>query len=186
MSIDFHPILTALKGGGLILHRADTIWGLSCDATQPIAIEKLDQLKQRQAGKSYIVLVSDEAMLERHVQDVPEVAYDLIEASVSPLTIIFPKGVGLADGVCAPDGSVAIRVVKDKLTHDIIYRLRRPIISTSANISNVSPPSQLAQVSDIIRNGVDHIVERTDEAEHTKPSSIIKLALNGEFSFIRT
>ena len=185
MSIDFHPILTTLKSGGLILHRADTVWGLSCDATRSDAVKKLNQLKQRQAGKSYIVLVSDEAMLERHVRAVPEVAYDLIEASVNPLTIIYPEGVGLADGVCAPDGSVAIRVVKDKVTHDIIYRLRRPLVSTSANISKDSTPSQLTQVSDVIRNGVDYIVEQTDEAEHAKPSTIIKLADNGEFTFIR-
>lgn len=186
MSIDFHPILSALKSGELILHRADTVWGLSCDATRSDAIEKLGQLKQRKEDKSYIVLVSNEAMLERHVNHVPEVAYDLIEASMNPLTIIYPKGVGLADGVCAKDGSVAIRVVQDKLTHDIIYRLRRPLVSTSANISDSPTPTLLSQVSEAIKNEVGHIVVRTDEVEHAKPSTIIKLADNGEFTFIRS
>ena len=185
MSIDFHTIVQTLQGGGVILHRPDTIWGLSCDATQPKAIEKIDVLKRRKAEKSYIVLVSNEAMLERYVQEVPEVAYDLIEASVSPLTIIYPKGIGLASDVCAADGSVAIRVVQDKTTHDIIHRLRKPIISTSANISGDEPPRAMEDVSESIQSGVDYIVHRSDKALSSKPSSILKLALNGEFTFIR-
>ncbi len=185
MSIDFHTIVKTLQGGDVILHRPDTIWGLSCDATQAQAIEKIDALKQREAGKSYIVLVSNEAMMERYVKEVPEVAYDLIEASASPLTIIYPAGIGLAPGVCAPDGSVAIRVVQDKTTHDIIHRLRKPIISTSANTSGDKPPATIDEVSESIKSGVDYIVNRSDKALSSKPSSILKLALNGEFTFIR-
>lgn len=174
-----------LKNGGVILHRPDTIWGLSCDATSDAAVSKIDQIKSRADGKSYIVLVKDDAMMERYVTEVPEVAWDLLDSAVEPITIIYPKGRGLANGVLADDGSVAIRVVKDDLTRNIIQRLNRAIVSTSANISGGPSPTSLAEIDERVMNSVDHVVERTDEAETKKPSTIIKLALNGEFKIIR-
>ncbi len=175
-----------LKEGKVILHRPDTIWGLSCDATNKDAIHKIDAIKARAEGKSYIVLVKDIAMMERFVKEIPEVAYDLLDSSVNPMTIIYPEGIGLAAGAIASDGSVAIRVVDDKLTRDIIHGLNRPIISTSANYSGDSSTSILSQINKEIKENVDFIVTREENKNIQKPSTIIKLALNGEFKIIRS
>lgn len=175
-----------LRDGGLILHRADTIWGISCDATNSEAIAALSRIKERAAGKSYIVLVKNDAMVERYVKEVPEVAYDLLESATEPLTIIYPEGTGLGKGVCAEDESVAIRVVDDVMTRDIIHGLNRPIVSTSANLSGQASPLSYEEIAQEIIEKVDHEVKRTDKASRTKPSSIIKLALNGEFKIIRS
>jgi len=184
--LDPKEIAVALADAQVILHRPDSIWGLSCDATQEAAVARIDSIKQRKGGKSYVVLVKDDAMLERYVKEVPEVAWDLIDAAVSPMTIIYPQGLGLAPSICAPDGSVAIRVTQDKLTRDIIHHLRKPIVSTSANLSGCPAPRTLSQVDEAISSSVELIIARNQELAESKPSTIIKLSLNGEFKIIRS
>ncbi|NNC83843.1 MAG: threonylcarbamoyl-AMP synthase [Flavobacteriales bacterium] len=178
--------LDILRSGGVILHRPDTIWGLSCDATSPEAVQKIDAIKARETGKSYIILVDSDAMMERYVEAVPEVAYDLIDAAVDPLTIIYPHGKGLASGVCAEDGSIGIRIVQDPLTRQLVQRLKHPIISTSANISGQGSPQHLDEIASSIKESVEGIIERNDRPAQSKASAIIKLALNGEVQIIRS
>lgn len=124
-----------LRSGGVILYPTDTIWGLGCDACNPAAVEKITVLKNRPASKNYIVLVADLYMLGRYVEQIPEIAEQLLEVADKPLTIIYPGGINLAPDVCAPDGSVAIRIPNQEFCQSVIRRLHRPILSTSANLS---------------------------------------------------
>jgi L-threonylcarbamoyladenylate synthase len=175
-----------LKNGGTILYPTDTVWGLGCDATNKKAVEKIFKIKKRAESKSMIILVDNVTRIHRHVKTIPEVAYDLIDHADTPLTIIYPDSAGLAENVVAEDGSVAIRVVKDEFCRLLIRKLNRPIVSTSANISNEPTAAIFKEISEAILTDVDYIVNlRQDETEKAKPSSIIKIKANGEFTIIR-
>ncbi|MDA0973248.1 MAG: Sua5/YciO/YrdC/YwlC family protein [Bacteroidetes bacterium] len=176
-----------LRSGAVLLHRADTIWGLICDATSDQAVESISVIKGRTNAKAYVVLVSSSAMLERYVKEVPEVAWELIDTAVSPLTIIYPEGRLLSGGVCAADGSIAVRIVKDPLTERLIQQLGKPLISTSANLMGQASPMRIDDVSKGILDQVGGII--SDEGKSSGPhkaSSIIKLGLHGEVSIIRS
>ena len=176
-----------LKEGAVLLHRADTIWGLICDATSKEGVNKISQIKARQAGMSYIILVNNDAMIERFVREVPEVSWDIVESAVEPITIIYPEGMGLVNGVRAEDKSIAIRLVKEPDTVKLIQYLGRPIVSTSANISGKPSATSLADMDPEIMKRVDGII--SDEGRKTmsnKASSIIKIGLHGEVKIIRS
>lgn len=183
---DIKEAVELLKKGGVMLHRADTIWGLICDASSDEAVNNITAIKGRPDDKSYIILVNNQVMLERYVQEVPEVAWDLIENAVNPLTIIYPKGRALAKGVCADDGSIAVRIIQDPVTERLIQMLGKPIISTSANLSGESSPTNIENISRKILDQVDGIISDKDKPSRpAKASSIIKLGLHGEVSIIR-
>jgi L-threonylcarbamoyladenylate synthase len=174
-----------LKDGGVILHKTDTIWGLACDATNEKAIEKLKIIKGRPDDKSFIILISDISQLSQYVDQVPDIAWDLVEFAEKPLTVIYPKGKNLAPNAMAQDGSVAIRLVKDDICQKLIYKYGRAIISTSANISGQPSPKNFNQIDDKIKESVDFIDELIGMDTALPPSTIVKLGLNGDFSFIR-
>tara|TARA_R110002049_G_scaffold297015_2_gene485685 strand:- start:4210 stop:4773 length:564 start_codon:yes stop_codon:yes gene_type:complete len=176
----------ALNSGKTILYPSDSIWGVGCDATNQEAVEKIFQLKDRDNSKSLIVLVADDAMLNKFLKDVPPVAWDLIDASDQPLTIIYPEGRNLAKGVIAADGTVAIRMVKDQFCNQLIRRFRKPIVSTSANFSNAPTPLSYTDISAEFKAKVNYEVDLPQQKDQTgKPSSIIKLSMNGEIQLIR-
>lgn len=178
--------LEVLQSGGIILYPTDTIWGLGCDATNPDAVEKIFKLKGRDAGKSLIVLLDSENKLESYVKDVPSIAYDLIEYAENPLTIIYSGAKNLAANVIHENGSVGIRVVKHRFCESLIQRLRKPIVSTSANISGQPSPSNFSEISEEIKSGVEYIVqEEQNDTSAKKPSTIMKLEQDGRFVFIR-
>ncbi len=178
--------VAVLKEGGTILYPTDTIWGIGCDATNATAVEKIVNLKKRNENKSLIVLVDDESRLQRFVKDVPSNAWDLIEFSDRPLTIIYPKGAGLPPCVLAADGSVAIRIVKDEFCKQLIRKLNKPIVSTSANISSQAAPANYIDIGDEVLQGVDYVVNlRQNEKNNVLPSVILKLELDGKIKFIR-
>ncbi|MGL4908790.1 MAG: L-threonylcarbamoyladenylate synthase [Bacteroidales bacterium] len=186
MSTDIASIVEAFRKGDTILYPTDTLWGLGCDATNTEAVEKIFAIKQRADAKSLIVLVDNEDMLCRYVQEIPPLALDIAQLSDSPQTIIYPTGMGLANGVCAADGSVAIRIVQHEFCRQIIRQLRRPIISTSANISGQTTPTSFKEISEEIKRAVNVCVPITHEGMPTgKPSSIIKLELDGRVQVIR-
>jgi L-threonylcarbamoyladenylate synthase len=175
-----------LKDGGVILYPTDTVWGLGCDATNPKAVEKIFQFKKRIDSKSLITLVDGLDMLYRYVREVPEVAEQLIEVTDTPLTIIYPGGIGLAPNVIGTDGTIGIRIPDHQFCHKLIYRFRKPIVSTSANISGEESPKGFSDISKEIKDAVDWIADSAFEAGATgKPSSIIKLGLGGEIKIIR-
>jgi len=183
---EINKALEVLKSGGVILYPTDTIWGLGCDASNPEAVEKVLKIKNRPAEKSLIVLLDVDTKLQSYVNDVPEVAYDLIEYAENPLTIIFSGAKNLAKNVINDDGSVGIRIVKHDFCTPLIQRFRKPIVSTSANLSGEPSPKNFDDINSEIINAVDYIVDFEQENRSSKkPSTIMKLSTGGQFEFIR-
>ncbi len=175
-----------LKAGGIILYPTDTIWGIGCDATNAAAVAKVYKLKQREDSKSMLVLVETPNRLSSYVSKVPEIAWDLIELTEKPLTIIYPGAKNLAKNLVAADGSIGIRVVKHEFCEQLIKRFGKPIVSTSANVSGKPSPKDFYSVSDEIVKGVDIIIpEEFDTSKGQNPSGIIQLGVNGEVKVIR-
>jgi L-threonylcarbamoyladenylate synthase len=186
MDEEIKNALAVLQKGGTILYPTDTVWGIGCDARNKEAVNKIFKIKQRAEYKSMVVLVSDDKMINRYVKEVPAVAWDMIEAAEEPLTIIYPDGRMLAENIIAADGSVGIRIIKDEFCKSLIHRFGKPIVSTSANISGEDSPNSFNDIKLDIINKVDYIVNlRQKEITSTKPSTIIKIAMNGEFKIIR-
>ena len=173
-----------VKNGGIILYPTDTIWGIGCDPKNEKALEKINLLKKRN-DKHFIILVESERLLNRYAKIIPEVCYDLIDFAEKPLTIIYPKGQFVAKQVLAKDGSIAVRVVKDKFCRTLIQKLKSGIISTSANISGEKSPIKFEDISDSIKNGVDYIVNLPLTTKTPIPSQIIKIGENSEVTIIR-
>lgn len=175
----------ALKEGKIILYPTDTIWGIGCDATNENACAQILELKQRPSTKSFIVLVDSIQMLEKYVPEFNEVCYDLIDCAVKPLTIIYPSAKGLAKSVLADDGTVGIRITNDPICLKLIRSLKKPIVSTSANVSGAPSPTNFENISDTIKKGVDAIVEERLKEDMSTPSQIIKIGLDGSLAIIR-
>jgi L-threonylcarbamoyladenylate synthase len=186
MRAEIEITLKVLKDGGVILYPTDTVWGLGCDATNEAAVEKLRQIKGRVADKSFIILLDQDHKLPSYVTEIPDVAYELIAYAENPLTIIFSGAKNLAKNVINADGSIGIRVVKHDFCQQLLQRFRKPIVSTSANISGSASPRFFDEIATEIKTAVDHIVA-LDQDDHTikKPSTIIKLGPSGQFEFIR-
>ena len=186
MNLVVTQALDVLRRGGVLLYPTDTLWGIGCDATNEQAVEKIFSLKQRAGGKSLIVIADGMDMVERYVQRVPDIAYALVEVTPHPLTIIYPQAAGLAPGVAAVDGSVAIRVVRHDFCGALLRRFRKPVVSTSANLSDAPPPATFRDVAEVIKRGVDFVVPAAmDRGATGRPSSILKLGLSGEVEIIR-
>ena len=178
--------LAILKQGGIILYPTDTIWGIGCDATNAEAVEKIYKLKNRSESKSMILLVDNENRLDRYIERVPEQAWSLIEYAENPLTIVYEKAKNLPDNLIAEDGSIAFRVTRDEFCKMLSERLRKPIVSTSANFSGEAYPTTFDEINESILNGVDYVVDwKRQEKNRNKPSSIIRLRNNGQFEFLR-
>ena len=183
---DIRHALKVLRAGGVILYPTDTIWGLGCDATNAEAVRKIYSIKRRPDSKSMIVLVNSVDMLSRYVSHPPDVAIQMAELSEKPLTIVYDKGRSLAEGVTAPDGSVGIRICRDPFCDELITSFRKPIISTSANISGEIPPAVFPAISDEITAAVDYIcLYRQDDMSKAAASSVIKVSGNGAVKIIR-
>lgn len=187
MEEELKNCLTILQNGGTILYPTDTIWGIGCDATNSVAVEKIYHLKQRMERKSLIILLAEVEKIRDYVTSIPEIAWDLLKSVETPLTIIYPEAKNLAENVIADDGSVAIRITKNVFCRRLIHAFGKPIVSTSANISGKTPPVGFRTVAREIIHGVDYVVDESlDEIHVLKPSRIIKLNQNGEFRIIRT
>ena len=186
MKEDLSKCLTVLQNGGLILYPTDTVWGIGCDATNSDAIKKIYDLKGRITSKALITLVSSEVMLERTVVDIPSIAWDLIDAATSPLTIIYDKVKGISDTAIAEDGTCGIRLTDDSFCKQLIQRFGKPIISTSANQSGQPTPMIFSEIDEHILKGVDFVVNfRQNENDKKTASNIIKLQNNGAIKIIR-
>ena len=187
MEIQIKKAAEVIKAGGTILYPTDTIWGIGCDATNPEAVKKVFAIKRREESKSLVTLVCDLDMLARYVKDIPEAALDLIEVNDAPMTIIYPDATHLASNVIAEDGSVGIRIPKNEFCRQLCFRLRKPIVSTSANISGENPPKGFKDISQEIKDAVDYTVHPSmeEKAYTNKASQIIKIGLKGEIQIIR-
>ena len=185
MTEEINAAIAVLNTGGLILYPTDTIWGIGCDATNEEAVQKVYALKQREDSKALICLVANDAMLERHVTTVPEVAYDIMDLSIKPTTIVYDDPKGIAKNLIADDNTIAIRVASDKFCQYLINKFKKPIVSTSANISGNPTPKQFSHIEEGILKGVDYIVNLHQELVANAPSAIIKLSTDGVVKVIR-
>ncbi|MGI9546644.1 MAG: L-threonylcarbamoyladenylate synthase [Flavobacteriaceae bacterium] len=177
--------LEVLINGGIILYPTDTVWGIGCDASNSSAVEKIYQLKRRAESKTMICLVANDAMLERHVDQVPDLAYDIIDLAEKPVTIIYDDPKGIASSLISEDNSLAIRVSSDKFCKTLIQKLKRPLVSTSANLAGESTPRSFDEIDQHILKGVDYVVNLNHKRENARPSSIIKLGKDGSVKVIR-
>lgn len=176
----------ALRRGGIILYPTDTVWGIGCDATDPEAVARIYALKRREDSKSMLALVDSVDSLYSWLENVPETALQLIDVAVDPLTIIYDSPRGVAPNLKAPDGSLGIRVTSDPFSRALCRRLRRPIVSTSANISGQKAPALYREIAGEIIAGVDHVADwRRDDSRRSKPSGIIKVTDRGVLTIIR-
>jgi len=178
--------IEVLKKSGVILYPTDTIWGLGCDPQNREAISSIYGIKQRSEVKSMLVLVNSVGMLEQYVEYVPDVAYQLIEASTSPLTIIYPKAKNLASNLIARDGSIGIRIAKCDFCRALITEYGKPIVSTSANVAGHKSPLGFFDIANEIKLSADYIVPlKLNEFSPTKSSDIIKVWKSGKFEVLR-
>ncbi|HKO79072.1 MAG TPA: L-threonylcarbamoyladenylate synthase [Chitinophagaceae bacterium] len=183
---DIQNCLTVLKEGGTILYPTDTVWGIGCDATNTKAVEKIFQLKKRPDEKAMIVLVAEERDVLKYVANADLRVFDYLQQHPKPTTVVYDGSIGLADNLIGKDGSVAIRICNDVFCKHLIKRFRKPIVSTSANISGQPVASFFSAITDEIKDAVDYIVQyRQDDTTTTEPSSVIKWN-NGKITVIRS
>lgn len=183
---DIKKACRVMNEGGVILYPTDTIWGIGCDATNEEAVRRVYEIKQRADSKAMLALVDSPVKVDFYVQDVPEIAWDLIEMADKPLTVIYSGARNLAPNLLAEDGSVGIRVTNEEFSKRLCQQFRKAIVSTSANISGRPSPGNFSEVSEEIKSAVDYIVEcRREETGRPKPSGIIKLEKGGVIKIIR-
>lgn len=172
--------------GGVILYPTDTIWGIGCDATNPAAVERVYQIKHRADHKAMLVLLDDVNKLPFYVEEVPEIAYDLIHVADKPMTIIYPNACSIAPNLLAEDRSLGIRITQEAFSKQLCALTKKPIVSTSANISGQTSPRIFDEICEEIKNNVDYVVNyRRNDRQASKPSSILKLGVKGEIEIIR-
>ncbi len=183
--IEIEKAVEILKKGGIILYPTDTIWGIGCDATNVDAIEKVFKIKQRDKTKNLIILVESERRLQEYV-NVPSLAWDLIDLSNKPLTIIYDNPQNLPKTLISDKNTIGIRLTHDPFCKKLISKLNKPIVSTSANISGESSPENFSSISSKILEGVDYIINlRHEEIKKYASSSIIQLSEDGRIKVIR-
>ena len=186
MNNEIKKCVEVLEKGGIILYPTDTIWGIGCDATSEKAVEKIYHLKKRVESKSLIILLADMKEISKYMKTFPDIARDLMKNVERPLTIIYPNAQNLAKNVTAKDNSIAIRIVKNEFCKKMIRAFGKPIVSSSANISDEPAPMVFKCISKEILDHVDYVVPLyQDVLQEVKPSRIIKLKENGEFHVIR-
>lgn len=172
---DIENCLQVLKIGGLILYPTDTVWGIGCDATNAEAVAKIYQLKKRPDEKALIVLAADEKDILKHVAAPDLSVFDYLEKTTKPTTVIYDGAIGFAENLIGNDGSIAIRICKEIFCRQLIKRFRKPIVSTSANISGQPVAKTFTEISDEIKRGADYIVNyRQDDKSISDPSSVVK------------
>ena len=183
---DIKKACQVMNEGGVILYPTDTIWGIGCDATNEEAVRRVYEIKKRADSKAMLVLVDSPVKVDFYVQDVPAVAWDLIEVADKPLTIIYSGARNLARNLLAEDGSVGIRVTNEEFSQRLGQQFRKAIVSTSANVSGQPGAANFSEISDEIKSAVDYIVGfRQEDLSRPKPSSIIKLDKGGVIKIIR-
>ncbi len=184
---DIEQCLRVLKEGGLILYPTDTVWGIGCDATNEEAVAQVYALKKRSDEKSMIILLADERDIIQYVTQPDPKVFDYIKGIHKPTTIIYDGAVGLAQNLTPQNNSIAIRITKDRFCKDLIKRFRKPIVSTSANVSGYPAPEVFTDIDVAIKNGVDYIVQhRQDDSTPAVPSAVVRWNADGSLNIIRS
>lgn len=183
---DVENCLSVLQAGGLILYPTDTIWGIGCDATNREAVQKIYELKKRPAEKSMIVLLADQRDILQYVANPDLAVLDYLDATTKPTTVIYDGAIGLADNLVNQDGSIAIRIVQETFCKHLIKRFRKPIVSTSANVSGQPAPRIFGEINNDIKQQVDYIVQyRQQEETPAQPSAVVRWKKDGTVEVLR-
>ena len=186
MHNDIKKALEVLKNGGIILYPTDTIWGIGCDATNVEAVKRVYEIKKREDSKAMLVLMENPNRLNSYIDEVPEIALDLIDVTDKPMTIIYSNAKNLAKNLINSDGSIGIRITEEAFTQQLIQRFKKPIVSTSANISGDAPAQNFIEINQDIIDAVDYVVEyRQDDLTKAQASSIIKIGTDWGIQVIR-
>lgn len=185
MNEEIHKAYEIIKEGGIILYPTDTVWGIGCDASNPEAVAKIYALKQREETKSMIVLMNAEKMMYSVFKDIPEVAWQILDLSEKPTTLILDNPRNIAPNLIAPDKTLGVRIIKEPFCYKLLERMKKPLVSTSANISGKPTPMNFKEISQEIIKGVDYVVNLPNEKMTGKPSAIIKLTNDSQVKIIR-
>ena len=185
MNEEINKAIEVLKRGGIILYPTDTVWGIGCDARNAEAVQKIYDLKKRDDSKALICLVNNYSMLEKHVDNVPKMAYTILDIADKPTTVIYDAPANVAENLIANDNTLAIRIVDHDFCKKMIRYLGRPIVSTSANLSGKTAPKSFKKIDEAIINGVDYVVNLHRDRNGGNPSTIIKLSNSGGVKIIR-
>jgi len=185
IATEVHNAYEAIKDGGIILYPTDTVWGIGCDATNESAVAKIYALKQREESKSMIVLVNGDRMLYQVFNEIPEVAWQILDLSEKPTTLILDKPRNVAKNIVASDNTLGMRLVKEPFCFKLMERMKKPLVSTSANISGQPTPMSFKEISREIVEGVDYVVNLGREKSSGKSSTIIKLGSDLQVKVIR-
>ena len=184
---DARQAVRVLKQGGVLLHATDTVWGLACDATNDEAVQRMNTIKERHPGHPVLVLVADEGHVEQLVGDVPEAAWDLMELGDRPTTVVYPQGKGVSSALLGADGSLAVRCIREDYSAYVIRGLNRPLASTSANFTGQPTPKSFHDISNDLKDLVDHVSahRRNDVGGTGVPSMMVAFDKAGRFTFLR-
>jgi len=182
---EVHKAFETIQNGGIILYPTDTVWGIGCDATNAEAVKKIYALKQREESKSMIVLMNGEKMMYNVFKEIPEVAWQILDLSEKPTTLILDNPKNIASNIIAEDNTLGVRLVKEPFCFKLMERMKKPLVSTSANISGMPTPKSFKEISPEILNGVDYVVNLHQEKICNKPSTIIKLTNHNQVKIIR-
>lgn len=185
INTEVHNAYEIIKNGGIILYPTDTVWGIGCDASNEEAVAKIYALKQREESKSMICLMNSEKMVYAVFPKIPEVAWDILDLSEKPTTLILDGPKNVAKNIIADDNTLAIRIVKEPFCYKLMERMKRPLVSTSANLSGMFTPKTFKEISPEILKGVDYVVNLHQDKVCKNPSTIIKLSLDSQVKIIR-
>jgi L-threonylcarbamoyladenylate synthase len=185
INTEVHNAYEVIKNGGIILYPTDTVWGIGCDASNEEAVAKVYTLKQREESKSMICLMNGEKMVYNVFHKIPEVAWELLDMSEKPTTLILDNPKNVAKNLIAKDNTLAIRIVKDPFCYKLMERMKRPLVSTSANLAGMFTPKTFKEISPEILKGVDYVVNLQRDKVCKNPSTIIKLSIDSQVKVIR-
>jgi L-threonylcarbamoyladenylate synthase len=185
INTEIHNAFEVIQNGGIILYPTDTVWGIGCDATNEEAIKKIYALKQRDDSKSMIVLMNGDKMMYNVFKEIPDVAWQILDLSEKPTTLILDNPRNVAQNLIATDKTLGMRIVKEPFCFKLMERMKKPLVSTSANISGMFTPKSFKEIAPEILKGVDYIVNLHHEKICDKPSTIIKLSLDNQVKIIR-
>ncbi len=185
MKIEIKKSLGVLKNQQILLYPTDTVWGIGCDATSEVAVDKVFKIKKRSESKSLVILMNSFEMLQKYIPKVPKAVIELLSKSTNPTTIIYENPFGLAKNVVAADNTVAIRIVQNEFCRELIHLFGKPIVSTSANISGNPTPKSFDEIEKSILDSVDYVVNLQRDEVNEKSSTILKVNEKGEITVLR-
>ena len=185
INTEVHNAYEIIKNGGIILYPTDTVWGIGCDATNEVAVKRIYALKKREETKSMIALLNGERMMYNVFKEIPDVAWQILDLSERPTTLILDNPRNIAKNIVAEDNTLGIRIVTEPFCFKLMERMKKPLVSTSANISGATTPKIFKEISPEIIKGVDYVVNLYHDKVCKNPSTIIKLGLDSQVKVIR-